>query len=82
VRRISDGAHLVLSTGVLAGGAASVVGAGIGREVVRTVASRIGLPYVSFDTLLPETNADWLACCAPAVAVGVLAGDELLVRSR
>jgi uncharacterized protein YidB (DUF937 family) len=54
---------------------ATVIGAGVGREAVRTIAARFGLPYAPFSALLPDTDAAWTSSCAPAVAVALLAAD-------
>jgi (4-(4-[2-(gamma-L-glutamylamino)ethyl]phenoxymethyl)furan-2-yl)methanamine synthase len=54
---------------------ASVIGAGCGRFVAKTLADRLGRPYVDFGDLIdaaPETR-DMAARCAPAVAVALLA---------
>jgi len=74
IREIMDAAALVLSRGLTAS-SASVVGAGIGRGVIRNLVERMGHPFVAFDDLieaLPEARGK--ACdCAPAAAVALLA---------
>jgi probable H4MPT-linked C1 transfer pathway protein len=74
LREIMDAAALVLSRGLI-GSSAPVVGAGIGRGVIRDLAARMGRPFVAFDDLIeafPEARRK--ACdCAPASAVALLA---------
>jgi len=74
LREITDGAHLVLSHGRLEA-EAPVVGAGVGRFVVRKLADRLARPYVDFDEMipaLPEVRQK-AGDCAPASAVALLA---------
>lgn len=54
---------------------APVVGAGIGRFLARSLAERLGRPYVEFSEFFAvEESAKETACrCAPAVAVALLA---------
>ncbi|MCI0431480.1 MAG: hydantoinase/oxoprolinase [Rhodospirillales bacterium] len=60
-----------------------LVGAGIGRFIVRDLARGLGHPYLDFSSLLPgaagalETEA---AICAPAVAVAYLLKDPCCIR--
>ena len=66
----------VLSRGAL-GDDAPVVGAGVGRFLVRPLAERLRRPYVDFASLVegePATR-EWAARCAPAAAVAILAAD-------
>jgi probable H4MPT-linked C1 transfer pathway protein len=62
-----------------------MVGAGIGRFLVKKLASRLGLPYIDFIELLglqiyhEEVDA---ADCAPAVAVALLYLDQTKLESR
>lgn len=54
---------------------APLVGAGVGRFLVRKLAAQLGRRYRDFDGLVeaaPEM-ASWASSCAPAVAVAVLA---------
>jgi probable H4MPT-linked C1 transfer pathway protein len=54
---------------------APVIGAGSGRFIARRLAERLDRPYVDFGDLIdtaPETR-EMAACCAPAVAVALLA---------
>jgi probable H4MPT-linked C1 transfer pathway protein len=78
MREIMDAAALVLSRGLI-GASAPVVGAGIGRGVIRELAGRMGRPYIDFDCMIdavPEARSK--ACdCAPAAAVALLAGTQL-----
>jgi probable H4MPT-linked C1 transfer pathway protein len=66
-----------LSRGILAAGG-PIVGAGIGRFLVREVARRLQRAYVDFAELVsgePATR-EWAARCAPAAAVAILAADS------
>jgi probable H4MPT-linked C1 transfer pathway protein len=66
----------VLSRGVL-GDDAPIVGAGVGRFLVRPLAERLRRRYVDFASLVegePATR-EWAARCAPAAAVAILAAD-------
>jgi probable H4MPT-linked C1 transfer pathway protein len=66
----------VLSRGAL-GDEAPVVGAGVGRFLVRPLAERLRRPYVDFASLVegePATR-EWAARCAPAAAVAILSAD-------
>lgn len=56
---------------------APVVGAGIGRMVLRGLADRLGRPYVDFAELVEGDEAvrEAAADCAPAAAVGFLLRD-------
>jgi probable H4MPT-linked C1 transfer pathway protein len=78
MREIMDAAALVLSRGLI-GASAPVVGAGIGRGVIRELAGRMGRPFIDFDCMIdavPEARSK--ACdCAPAAAVALLAGTQL-----
>lgn len=59
-------------------GRAPLVGAGVGRFVVRALATRLGRPYVDFCDLVggsDEVGDDDPADCAPAVAVARLAQE-------
>jgi probable H4MPT-linked C1 transfer pathway protein len=78
LREIMDAAALVLSRGLI-GSSAPVVGAGIGRGVIRELAGRMGRPYISFDCVIDAVpDARSKACdCAPAAAVALLAGTQL-----
>jgi probable H4MPT-linked C1 transfer pathway protein len=72
LRRITDGAFVVLSRGTLADGA-PVVGAGVGRGIAAEVAGRLGLAYRDYGEAIGAEVTGWLAACAPAVAVALLA---------
>ncbi len=65
-------------------GAAPVVGAGVGRFVAARLAARLGRPYRDFASLFPRIHADpeWVAGCAPAVAVAWLAAQEAEEAAR
>ena len=60
-----------------------LVGAGIGRFIVRNLAWQLGHPYIDFSDLLPEAGAyaEGAAVCAPAVAVAYLVQDHPWVRA-
>jgi len=54
-----------------------LIGAGVGRFLVRRLAEARGRPYLDFSALFPatfETNGMTAADCAPAVAVATLSG--------
>jgi probable H4MPT-linked C1 transfer pathway protein len=74
LRDLLDAAALVLSQGLLDAGA-PLIGAGIGRGVVRKLAERLDRPFISFDDVIdarPEARSK--ACdCAPASAVALVA---------
>jgi probable H4MPT-linked C1 transfer pathway protein len=58
---------------------APVIGAGCGRFIARDIAELLGRAYCDFAELVdcaPRAK-DMAACCAPAVAVGLLAAHEL-----
>jgi probable H4MPT-linked C1 transfer pathway protein len=64
--------------------AARVIGAGYGRFIARQVAQRLGRPCANFAELIdctPDTSA-MAAVCAPAVAVGILAGRVFVPDMR
>jgi (4-(4-[2-(gamma-L-glutamylamino)ethyl]phenoxymethyl)furan-2-yl)methanamine synthase len=77
LREIFDAAALVLSRGLLPWDA-PVVGAGVGREIIRELALRLRRPYLDFGELIeaaPDVQSK--ACdCAPASAVALLAAVE------
>jgi probable H4MPT-linked C1 transfer pathway protein len=52
-----------------------IVGAGVGRQIVRQVAHKSGRPYVDFADLVQGDASDWAAVCAPAYSVAWLAGQ-------
>jgi uncharacterized hydantoinase/oxoprolinase family protein len=54
---------------------APIVGAGVGRFVAKKLAQRLRRPYRDFSALVAAGGADmsWVASCAPAVAVALLA---------
>jgi (4-(4-[2-(gamma-L-glutamylamino)ethyl]phenoxymethyl)furan-2-yl)methanamine synthase len=74
VREVADGAHLVLSQVDLPR-QAPIVGAGVGRFVVKRLAHRLERPYVDFSDLVevvPEVRVK-AGDCAPASALALLA---------
>ena len=77
IRRVQDAAMLALSGHGLAA-AAPVVACGAGRFIVAELARRLARPLSDLADLLPVAGAGDLARragqCAPAVAVGLLAG--------
>ena len=74
LRRLYDAAALVVSAGSLAA-EAPVVGCGAGRFIAERLAERLGRPYLDLAGLVPNggTDPSWIAACAPAVAVALLA---------
>lgn len=52
-----------------------MIGAGVGRFVVKQIAKKMGRNYIDFaDLVQGEPNEkDWAAVCAPAYAVAYLA---------
>lgn len=74
LRMIGDGAHLVLSHADF-GTEAPIIGAGVGRFVVKRLAERLGCAFVDFSDLIeavPEMRHK-AGDCAPASAVALLA---------
>ncbi|HSD92250.1 MAG TPA: hydantoinase/oxoprolinase family protein [Methyloceanibacter sp.] len=60
---------------------APVIGGGCGRFIARLIAERLGRCYFDFAELIdcaPEAR-EMAAVCAPAVAVGLLAANELTI---
>jgi (4-(4-[2-(gamma-L-glutamylamino)ethyl]phenoxymethyl)furan-2-yl)methanamine synthase len=77
LREITDGAYLALSHSEL-DAKAPIIGAGVGRFVVRRVAERLARPYVDFDEMIPallEIRGK-AGDCVPACAVALLAAAE------
>jgi probable H4MPT-linked C1 transfer pathway protein len=86
LREIEDATALVFSRGAI-GDTAPIVGAGIGRVVIRRMAERLGRSFHDFDDLieaLPEIRAmagDCAAACAVAlIAPGAFESDGDLGR--
>jgi probable H4MPT-linked C1 transfer pathway protein len=77
LRTIVDGAHLVLSHGEFAAGS-PMIGAGVGRFVVKRLAQRLGFAYVDFSDLVEAAPEVWQKAgdCAPACAVALSAADS------
>jgi len=74
LREIIDGTHLVLSQ-VYLNREAPVVGAGVGRFVIKRLAQRLERAYVDFSDLV-ESSPDMrskVSDCAPASALALLA---------
>jgi probable H4MPT-linked C1 transfer pathway protein len=73
---IEDALALQLSRGLVAD-KAPLIGAGCGRFLVEDLARRLGRPYRDFAALVDATAEalPWVATCAPAVAVALLARD-------
>jgi (4-(4-[2-(gamma-L-glutamylamino)ethyl]phenoxymethyl)furan-2-yl)methanamine synthase len=66
-----------LSRGLLPSGD-PVIGAGVGRGIVRQLATRMGRPFIAFDELIeavPEARSK-ASDCAPASAVALLAAAQ------
>ena len=76
--RIRQGCERVLSLGIVAPGA-PLVGAGVGRFLVQLLAHRLGRRYRDFGRLVDPARParEWVASCAPAVSVAVLAHEAL-----
>ncbi|WP_353861332.1 hydantoinase/oxoprolinase family protein [Azospirillum formosense] len=76
LRRIDDALDLVLSRGRTAD-SLPLVGAGVGRFLVRRLAERRGSPYRDFEAHLPVPPAlrERVGWYAPAVSVGWLAAE-------
>lgn len=77
-RRIMDACARTLSRGLL-DEHAPLIGAGIGRFVVKQLAKRMKRPYIDFSSFVECRNGagDWAAHCAPAVAVAALVNRRL-----
>jgi probable H4MPT-linked C1 transfer pathway protein len=76
--RIRQACERVLSLGIVAPGA-PLVGAGVGRFLVRLLAQRLGRRYRDFGGLVDPVRPirEWVAGCAPAVSVALLAHEAL-----
>lgn len=77
LRTVEDALALQASRGLVAADA-PLIGAGCGRVLLPELADRLGRPWRDFTELVeaePAARA-WVATCAPAVAVAVLAGEE------
>ena len=63
---------------------APIVGAGVGRFMAKKLALRLRRPYRDFSALAPADGADvsWIASCAPAVAVSLLAHSSSNATGR
>lgn len=75
--RIFAACARTLSRGLLDDGA-PLIGAGVGRFLVRKLARQMSRPYVDFSTLIDcaVATGDWASHCASAVAVAALARAE------
>ncbi len=71
--RIAGACERALSRG-LPGDGAPLVGAGVGRFLAAQIARRLERPYRDFASLVASSPAaaEWIAACAPAVAVACL----------
>ncbi len=77
--RLREACEINLSRGLLSP-QAPLVGAGIGRFLVRALAIRLQRPFVDFGTLFPMepvSGGGAIADCAPAVAVALLVSAHL-----
>jgi probable H4MPT-linked C1 transfer pathway protein len=76
-RQIEENLHLVLSSGVVAD-KAPIVGAGIGRFVLKRIAARFGRAFIPFESCFDATSecANAVSDCAPAAAVAKLAAGH------
>lgn len=77
LREIADAAALILSRGLIRADA-PIVGAGVGRAAIATLAQRLGRPYVGFDDLIEALPAarETAGDCAPASALALLAAHH------
>ncbi len=78
VAEIEEAARTVVGREAIAADA-PLIGAGCGRFIAEQLAQRLARPYYDFAELIdcaPDARA-MAATCAPAVAVGLLAGREL-----
>lgn len=78
LREITDGVHLVLSACALASDA-PIIGAGVGRFVVKRLAERLGRRYIDFAEMilaLPEMRRK-AGDCVPACALALLAAAQI-----
>jgi probable H4MPT-linked C1 transfer pathway protein len=73
LRQVHDAADRVLSRGLLPDDA-PLLGAGVGRFLVRDLAARLGRRYVDFASLMTGEAAlcEWAARCAPAASIAAL----------
>jgi probable H4MPT-linked C1 transfer pathway protein len=72
-REIMDAAALILSRGLLPA-EAPIIGAGVGRALIRTLAENLSRPFVDFDDLIdamPEAH-DKASDCAAACALALI----------
>jgi (4-(4-[2-(gamma-L-glutamylamino)ethyl]phenoxymethyl)furan-2-yl)methanamine synthase len=76
LRQVHDGALLALSGAGLAADA-PVIAAGVGASIVRRLAERLRRRCVAFGSLFGADGVAWADGCAPAVAVALLAGDQV-----
>jgi probable H4MPT-linked C1 transfer pathway protein len=76
LRDLAEAAERLLSRGEL-GADAPILGAGVGRFLVKRLAARLGRNYLGFESLFEGTRgqAPDVADCAPAAAVARLALD-------
>lgn len=72
--KLAAAAGRILSRGLVVQDA-PVVGAGVGRFLIRRLAERLRRPYVDFGELVSgdAQTMEWAARCAPAAAVAILA---------
>jgi probable H4MPT-linked C1 transfer pathway protein len=78
LRDVMDAADLVLSRGLIGVGA-PIVGAGVGRGIIRKLAARLERPFIAFEDLIdaaPEARSK-ASDCAPASAVALIAANQL-----
>jgi uncharacterized hydantoinase/oxoprolinase family protein len=73
-QRLHEACSRLFSLG-LAGEEAPLIGTGIGRFLVKSLAARYARPYLDFSSLVESSLNDrqWIDACAPAVAVAALA---------
>lgn len=74
LRLLHDAAAQILSRGELPEDA-PVIGCGIGIRVAEALSRRLGRPFLDLADLVEADDRAWLAACAPAMAVALLAED-------
>lgn len=78
IQQIQRGCEAQLSRRTLSQNS-PLIGAGVGRFLVKQIALNIGRPYLDFSDLFPESlvqSGMSTADCAPAVSVACLAGEQ------
>ena len=82
IQQIQRGCEAQLSRHSLAQNS-PLIGAGVGRFLVKQIALNLGYPYLDFSDLFPESSAQSgmsTADCAPAVSVACLAESSSTIE--